>query len=538
MSLAPKTRRDRGATIPIVALLLPVLILMVAFAIDLGVQRSNRRTMQARADIIALDMIRLADGRTEAQILADPGYLTLLNGSAQRNEVPVSALTVEYGTWNGSQFFGILPDGIPSAVQVVATQEQDYFFQPGSGTVTRSAVATADALARLRLGSFAARISTGSSPLLGSVLGDALSTSVVGYEGLLSSDINLPLLASALDLGSPDAALGTTITLAELYTASADALRNDPDSDAADLAAADFFDVLAASVPADQTVQLGQIIGAETGGGAAALTGTVNAFDLLSGSALVANGTNALTVPALTFGLPGLLQVGTPCNGTPTDDETEVCSALSVIQGPITFTGHPGTSRSNKQARTRLGLSGGPGGLATASTQVDVSVAPSTATIRDISCGSPRTISARVTTGLTDVSLRIAVTVGVTIPLLGSFGVPVVITVDRPPSPTFEDVVFTEQPDGTWTPAVFEAGTQDLGAGGLTTNIEVAGGFLPVVTNLATTLANGLLGSITGPLLTAVETGVTPLMNQLGLNLAGADLSALAAFCETPKLVD
>ena len=36
---------------------------VVAFAVDLGIQRSNRRTMQARADIIALDLARLADGR-------------------------------------------------------------------------------------------------------------------------------------------------------------------------------------------------------------------------------------------------------------------------------------------------------------------------------------------------------------------------------------------------------------------------------------------------------------------------------------------
>ncbi len=48
------SHRDRGATLPIVALLLPVLILMPAFAVDLGRQRSSRRTMQARADVIAL----------------------------------------------------------------------------------------------------------------------------------------------------------------------------------------------------------------------------------------------------------------------------------------------------------------------------------------------------------------------------------------------------------------------------------------------------------------------------------------------------
>ena len=91
MSSREPVTRDRGAVIPIVALALPVIMLMVAFAVDLGIQRSNRRTMQARADIIALDLGRLANGRTLYEILNDssPSYFNALQGSADRNEVPV-----------------------------------------------------------------------------------------------------------------------------------------------------------------------------------------------------------------------------------------------------------------------------------------------------------------------------------------------------------------------------------------------------------------------------------------------------------------
>src|SRR5688500_5676316 len=93
--------RDRGATLPLVALLLPVLMLMTAFAIDLGRQRSSRRTMQARADIIALDMARLADGRTETEILAGnleqlPADVALIQ-SAARNNVTVAKIEVDWG---------------------------------------------------------------------------------------------------------------------------------------------------------------------------------------------------------------------------------------------------------------------------------------------------------------------------------------------------------------------------------------------------------------------------------------------------------
>ncbi len=56
-------RGDRGAVLPLVAIVLPVLILLTAFAVDLGRQRASRRTMQARADVIALDLARLMDGR-------------------------------------------------------------------------------------------------------------------------------------------------------------------------------------------------------------------------------------------------------------------------------------------------------------------------------------------------------------------------------------------------------------------------------------------------------------------------------------------
>jgi uncharacterized membrane protein len=545
MVVQPTHHRDRGATIPIVAILLPVLILMVAFAVDLGMQRSNRRTMQARADIIALDLVRLADGRTEDEILTDldPSYATALAGTLDRNEVPSSVLIdVEYGTWDGVTFTGTLPDGVPSAVQVTATQTDDYFFQPGSGTVVRSAVATTSAEAKGELGSFAARASTSGSPLLGSVLGDALNTSVVGYDGLLSSDIDLGLLASELDLGTPYEVLNSDITVAELYHASAEAIRNDPDSDADDLANANLFDAVGTSLSGTGSMQLGDILAAEQGGEEGALTGTINAFDLFSAAALVANGENALAVPNLSLSA-GLVQTAGPCNANPADDATEVCTALSLIQGPIQFGFGPiGTRGRTSQARTRLGATGGIPGLTSAATQLDVSVASADAVIQDITCGDPRTVRIGVGTGLADVSMR--VTGRITVPLvLTSVSVPVTITLDRAPTNDLESVVFTEQSDGTWTPDPFEAGTENLGLTGVTATVNLdLTGLTPAVSAIVNTasgaILNPIIATITGPILTALDSATAPFFQQLGLNLAGADLSALGAECELPKLVD
>lgn len=145
--------RERGAIVPIVALVLPVLILATAFAVDLGRQRASRRHMQAVADVIALDMARLADGRTSYDLATDPATETELAAAAARNEVDrarVKALV--WGTWTDVDGWdphhapGVLPPDdpalVPNAVQVVTTEATAYRFVRGVGTVERSAIAT------------------------------------------------------------------------------------------------------------------------------------------------------------------------------------------------------------------------------------------------------------------------------------------------------------------------------------------------------------------------------------------------------------
>ncbi|MEQ1787780.1 MAG: pilus assembly protein TadG-related protein, partial [Acidimicrobiales bacterium] len=80
-----RARRDRGAVLPLVALLMPMLVVVTAIAVDLGRQRSDRRLAQAGADVVALDMIRIVEGRTLDEILADPGTAVALSDSAARN---------------------------------------------------------------------------------------------------------------------------------------------------------------------------------------------------------------------------------------------------------------------------------------------------------------------------------------------------------------------------------------------------------------------------------------------------------------------
>jgi len=73
MSLRHRAQRnDRGAVAAAISVLMAfVLLAIAAFAVDIGMQRVARRDMQALADIVALDLAREIDGRTQSQLAAE-----------------------------------------------------------------------------------------------------------------------------------------------------------------------------------------------------------------------------------------------------------------------------------------------------------------------------------------------------------------------------------------------------------------------------------------------------------------------------------
>lgn len=345
--------RDRGATLPIVALVLPVLILMTAFAVDLGRQRSSRRTMQARADVIALDLARLADGRTEAEIeigdLTHQSAQDALVQSASRNDITLAKITVDWGIWDGSAFdTGSEP--FPNAVRVITNETTDYYFRPGSGDVERDAVATnvapppppcspapctgttggdpVGALVNLTVGAVAAGFQSSvpnSAALdaevnaLNARLAAHFGASVpnpgsagfdlVGYRGLAVADVDLWRVAANAGFGSPNEFLASNITAGEFFDATASALdqqaaEGDPNAAGAATQLRRFRAQM--GIDSNATLRLGDTIAFQHGGDDAAASGAVNVLDLLSGAADVISGTNFLayklasTVPGIT----------------------------------------------------------------------------------------------------------------------------------------------------------------------------------------------------------------------------------------------
>ncbi|UMG91066.1 pilus assembly protein TadG-related protein [Nocardioides sp. TF02-7] len=142
-------RDDRGAVAVLVALLMPLVLVAGAFAVDLGLQRVARSDMQTLADVVALDLARELDGRTADQLR--PAVPGLLAASLARNDDNVG------GTPRLEADLGRLqPDGgfqevggaeVPTAVRVRADTSVDFAFAGITGTsgggAARSAIAEA-----------------------------------------------------------------------------------------------------------------------------------------------------------------------------------------------------------------------------------------------------------------------------------------------------------------------------------------------------------------------------------------------------------
>ena len=316
-------RRDRGAVIPIVAMLLATLMIMTGFAVDLGRQRSDRRSMQAAADVIALDMSRMVAERTFAELKAQPAYTeiqTALTASAARNKLDNAIVS---GTTSGPRVtvleWGtiVMPAGdfrpftaaddatVPDAVRITTEDDTDYSFQPGSGDVTRRAVAQAkqEEEAWFKVGSFLAGITPVSNGVLGRVLSKVVpGAELLSYNGLVNTTVTLRQLQAGLTAVSPDTGLDTPITYRQFLLASATAL----ESGGGDTATVQLLRDMGSASTGSQQFTMMQLVSAQAGGGTPAADAEYDLTGLLTGGAYLIDGEHAATVPASQLAIPGI----------------------------------------------------------------------------------------------------------------------------------------------------------------------------------------------------------------------------------------
>lgn len=326
-------RNDRGAVVPVVGILLTVVLLIAALAVDLGMERVGRSDMQSLADVVALDLARELDGSTAAAL--SPTMQTKADQSRDRNDDTVGAEAIvvpELGELDSAGAFRpVSGSAVPTAVRVTASTDVAYAFggitKLASGAVTRSAVATADQSACFRLGSFVARLDTQESallnPILGAMLGSTVNLDAASYNGLAAADVTLADLVEVggLGVGTVDELLALqNVSVGTLFIAMADVLDREGQGSQASILRA--LSVSAAT----PTIAIADLISA-SGSDEAALAAELNVLDLVTGAAFLANKDHAVSIPDLGITLPGVGTVG---------------ATVHVVEAPRMACGRPG----------------------------------------------------------------------------------------------------------------------------------------------------------------------------------------------------
>ena len=551
-----------GAVLAVVALSMTALIGVTALAVDIGQLTSNNRTLQARADVIALDAARTLGGQTSAVLSGSTGATVLaVQASATRNNVPFTSLTVDLGTWSGSTFTllatpvidGVIQTvantSIPKAVRVTAKGTVDFAFRQGTQTTNRKAVAIQSASVGFSIGSFLVGTTNAQNTVLNAIFGDSFNAQVLSYQGLASANVTTSLRKLGLNMPvtvlSPTEVLNTSISAKKLMLASASAL-----NDGSHTAAVSVLNSLAASVTTDTMVRLGDFMKVGVGGADAAADAEFNVLQMLTAAAFVADGTHAISVPSAQVNVPGVgnvtidLNVISPAQwrlpayvGDSAD--TAQLNLTITPQIHVTTSGTVNGCTSNA-LKSLLSLNVSElltctlGGIVNkvisldlnASIPIQVSLAKAKATLTAINCGAPQSITLDPEISPLTVTSNIDMTFTGTV-LGTSLGNVLRVRADA-------GVVSQSDP-----PPVTFLHPSEFGIPKTVTSNTLSLAGLTNLTVTDTTVLNADLGPVAAVLgaaavvpvnaaFTAIDTGlITPLVHALGLGIGGADLTAL-----------
>jgi hypothetical protein len=414
------------------------------------------------------------------------------------------------------------------------------------------------------MGSWGLQFNSNNSPLLQPLLnnaftqafglGPALSLSALSYQGIAGTSITLGDLAAQLNAGSVDELAGLSVSYHDYYVAIATVLRNQ-----GDVAEATILDSLAARI-SSLTLDLGDVIDV-TNAGPAALSSSVNVLDLIAGSAFVANGTHAITVPNLSVSVPGLANVS--ATATIIESPRAVC-------GPVGKQAH--TSQVDLTVTGTLATPTVTNFVASASTAVTihVSLASATGTLTAMDCSinpslsGPEAVDIAVSSGLVNASVGLSLTAktagtGWITGLLSLVGVKistdVTITMNaavqspvtaqtlqfRLPPDQVGDIKSVGGPIALPTVGI----TPGLSGSGLKATLSVLG--IPLVQSALTPselqtalqpVTNAVTSTLLTPTINALNTGLlTRLSDLLGIQAGGADVWIMThPNCSTPRL--
>lgn len=520
-----KTRRtdERGAVMILAVGGVVLAMISAALAVDLGRLAQDKRFDQKVADLAALDASRdltQACARAKDSVLRNTDPLVNPIELVCSDPANNADDDVVIGLWSSEEF---VADPTGNVVQVTARSGFTPAF-PFVGTAESTeadAVASSTPEAEFSVGSTLANVNTQKSfldPVLGSMLG--VSMSAVSYSGLVGGNVTLLELITELSgtysVGTVSELLDTEVTVSDLLTASANALNNK--GGAANLAAAVELNKFAAGISSVKKVKLGQLLTVSQPDTDAALGTSVNIFQLVTGSAQVANGSSFVNVPGLTATVPGV---------------SSFTVSLKVIKPAETARGPVGTKAGQSQFVLRLVLNLLPilGNAVTAT--VDYTMGSAEAELMDISCSTtPPSITVNAGTSAAAINETLAVVLLGSLTATGSvagapripldFAYPTQFVPPVGPSPAFSRRV----------------GVATVGLAPTTLTLSGGSGLLGLVGGLAQPVVRAALSTLDNLLIPTLK----PVLQVLGLDLAAADVSALAIYppppsCGQPRLV-
>lgn len=297
--------RQNGAIAILAALGISVMVSVLAI-LDIGFLYYYKRDYQKAADLAAMaGAEELRAACIDAQGRATTSAQTNLGSTGVQNIVPECGVW-EKGDEDNPPSFTLDTSEDRNALRVTISGSPPRFLIPGNRTISAYAIAMAEApKAALTLRSTLATISTEQSALLdavvGSLLGGSIDLGVVGWNGLLGTEISLLDYLDALAIeagvtvGDYDELLAVEdLSVGDLLQAALDVLPQDGTVDAAIGA---LNDLVALGLDVQPLgVGLSDLLNIATGTGEAGLDTQLNLFELVNGSAQLANGDQIVDV--------------------------------------------------------------------------------------------------------------------------------------------------------------------------------------------------------------------------------------------------
>jgi uncharacterized membrane protein len=490
---------ERGAILILAVAGVAVLTIAASLSVDIGRLAVERRKNQSVADLAALDAIQ---DISHAQTVADQSAAR--NGASDRTVV---------ATVTGN------------SVAVTVTSNVKYAFQVGQKSVTARAVASISDNAGFSLGSSLATLTSPAvlNSMFGGMIGGGVALSLVSWQGIANAKMTLTalqtqLVALGLSVGTYDQLMNTDITLVNLYKAAANVMTSQ-----GKVAEATALNTLSLTANNALHVKLGQLFKINAGDPGAAMTMSFPAFPFVTGTAEIANGSNAIAVSNLGVSIPNVLSTS---------------ASLTMIEPPVIAFGPVGTKVTTAQVQLtvtpKLNLSFNvgiiPGYTVASDLPVAITAAGADGTLKAVSCTStksmtvtvdPKAVSGTIANNLIIKLLGLDI---LSVPVSGNLSVGDAAPVDR----TFTQVGTTSPPVFSPTTDHYGATTLNLGGVTLTPGTPVLLGALGL--NSAATVVGVLMPKLP-PIMTAVDTAISPVLQALGLDVGSADTTPLVISC-------